>query len=44
VGLELRKHYEQAKERTEKLIKERSQMEAQMKKLLSQFLIQRQAL
>lgn len=33
VAIELRKHYEQAKARSEKLTKERTQMEAQMKKL-----------
>lgn len=42
--MELRKHYEHAKNRADKLSKEKTQMEAQMKKLLSQFLVQRKAL
>jgi len=44
VAIELRKHYEQAKARSEKLSSEKAQMEAQLKKLLGQFLIQRKAL
>ena len=35
VAIELRKHYEHGKNRVEKLAKEKSQMEGQMKKLLS---------
>ena len=42
--MELRKHYEHAKNRADKLNKEKTQMETQMKKLLSQFLVQRKAL
>ena len=33
--MELRKHYEQAKNRSEKLAKDKTQMEAHMKKLLN---------
>ena len=44
MAMELRKHYEHAKNRADKLNKEKTQMETQMKKLLSQFLVQRKAL
>ena len=37
--MELRKHYEQIKARHDKIAKDKAQMEAQMKKLLSQFLV-----
>ena len=42
--MELRKHYEHMKSRQEKLVKDKTQVESQMKKLLSQFLVQRKAL
>lgn len=44
MAVELRKHYEQAKEKADKVDKAKSQLEGQMKKLLSQFLVQRKAL
>jgi len=44
LAVELRKHYENVKGRSEKLSKDKAQMETQMKKLLSQFLVQRKAL
>jgi len=44
VAIELRKHYEHIKGKMEKQAKEKAQMEAQMKKLLGQFLVQRKAL
>ena len=42
--MELRKHYEHAKNKADKLQGSKQQMEGQMKKLLSQFLVQRKAL
>ena len=39
VAMELRKHYEHAKNKADKLQSSKSQMETQMKKLLSQFLV-----
>ena len=42
--MELRKHYEHQKNKADKLTKDKTQMEGQMKKLLSQFLVQRKAL
>lgn len=42
--MELRKHYEQAKDKADKVGKAKTQLEGQMKKLLSQFLVQRKAL
>lgn len=42
--MELRRHYEQAKHRADKVQKEKSTVDAQLKKLLSQFLLQRKAL
>ena len=44
VAMELRKHYEHAKNKADKLQGSKTQMEGQMKKLLSQFLVQRKAL
>lgn len=44
VAVELRKHYEQIKTRHDKIAKDKSQIESQSKKLLSQFLVQRKAL
>ena len=44
MAVELRKHYEHMKSRQEKLVKDKTQVESQMKKLLSQFLVQRKAL
>lgn len=42
--MELRKHYEHIKNKADKLQASKLQMEGQMKKLLSQFLVQRKAL
>ena len=44
MAVELRKHYEHMKSKQEKLVKDKSQVESQSKKLLSQFLVQRKAL